>query len=770
MNKTYRLKLLHRLSALVVLLTVVSVHAQQAAVAPASVESRVDALLRQMTLEEKIGQLVQYSAGTPTGPGTGRTGYQESIAQGKVGSLFNVKGTKEVNAFQRIAVEKSRLRIPLLFGLDVIHGYRTEFPVPLGLASTWNPGLVERTARVAAQESAADGIRWTFSPMVDIARDARWGRIVEGSGEDPYLGSAIAQAYVHGYQGKLGAPDSVAACAKHYVGYGAAEGGRDYNTTELPERLLRDVYLPPFKAALDAGSLSVMSAFNALNGIPASANPFTLRQVLRKEWGFKGLVVSDWTSIAELIPHGIANDGQTAARKALLAGVDMDMESDLYAKHLAGLVKSGAIPQSVLDESVRNVLRVKFVLGVFEHPYADETRNVFEGPIPPASRELARTAAEESFVLLKNADAAGRPVLPISPSVVKSIALIGPLGDDAPNMLGSWQGASRPEDVVTLRRALTEFAGRSNIRTTFAKGTDIAGNSTAGFSEALEAARNADLVLLAMGEDAGSMTGEAASRTRLRLPGNQQQLLEQVAGLGKPVVVLLFSGRPLVLTDIAPKVAGILEVWFPGVEAGPSIVRTLFGEVNPSGRLTVSFPRAEGQEPLYYSALATGRPAAGTGVSAAPDTGDEKYRSRYIDESNAPLFPFGFGFSYSAFSYGPPKLSVSSVSAAAMNGGSGTLHVTAEVRNTSKRAGQEVVQLYIGQRGTSVARPVRELKGFRKISLGPAESKMVDFTLTGADLAFWNIDMKHTVEPALVNVWVAPNAASGTPVEFRITQ
>lgn len=731
-----------------------------------AIEARVNALLGQMTLDEKIGQLTQFSGGTPTGPGTGRSDYMELIAQGKVGSMFNVQGPKKTNEFQRVAMTKSRLKIPLLFGLDVIHGYRTEFPVPLGLAATWNPELVRQAARVAAQESATDGIRWTFSPMVDIARDARWGRIVEGAGEDPYLGMAMAEAYVRGYQGNIGAPDSVAACAKHYVGYGAAEGGRDYNTAEIPDRLLRDVYLPPFHAAERAGALSFMSAFNPLNGVPASANPYTLRQILRKEWGFKGIVVSDWTSIFELIAHGIANDGPTAARKALLAGVDMDMESDLYHKHLADLVKSGEVPMSVIDESVRNILRVKFAMGLFEHPYADETRNVYAGPLPPASRQLARTAAEESFVLLKNDAVNGKPVLPLDSQSTRSIALLGPLGDDAANMLGSWGGGGKPEDVVTLKQALTD----RGVNLNFAKGTDIETTSNAGFAAALDAARQSDVVLLAMGEDAGNMTGEAASRTRINLPGNQEEFIQQVAALGKPTILIIFSGRPLVLKDILPKVNAVMEAWFPGVEAGPALARTLFGEANPSGRLTVSFPRAVGQEPLYYNALSTGRPATGVDLSHSPTTGEDKYHSRYIDEGNSAQFPFGYGLSYSAFTYTQPRLSGTSFSSTALNSGSATIRVTADVKNTSTRSGQEVVQLYISQRGTSVARPVRELKGFQKVMLNPGESKTVQFTLSRAELSFWNIDMKNVVEPAKVQVWVAHDSESGTPVEFTITR
>jgi beta-glucosidase len=603
--------------------------------------------------------------------------------------------------------------------------------------------------------------------MVDIARDARWGRIVEGAGEDPYLGSALAAAYVRGYQGtNLADPSSMAACAKHYVGYGAAEAGRDYNTTEIPVRLLRQVYLPPFHAAVNAGAATLMSAFNAINEIPASANAFTLTDVLRKEWGFRGFVVSDWGAIGELINHSIALDGATAARKGLTAGVDMDMESNLYLTQLPKLVQSGVVPQ-VVDEAVRRILRVKFALGLFDHPYANENAAA-AAQLTPANSELARTVAEKSFVLLKNDPAAGgAPLLPI-PSNVKTIALIGPLADSAPDMLGSWGAKGDPKDAVTLRAALEK---RSGIRVVTEKGTDINGTSDSGFGGAVNAARQADLAILCLGENAGEMTGEAASRVHLGLPGNQEQLLEQVAGAGKPVVLIVFSGRPLQLNWAAAHVPAIMEAWFPGVQAGPALVRTLFGEVAPSGKTTVSFPRAVGQEPLYYNQLPTGRPLGNIPDNRPPTNGEEKYHSRYIDSPNSPLFPFGWGLTYTTFSYGPTQVSANQVSATALNGGGASaLRVSAEVRNTGQRPGEEIVQLYIRLRGTSVERPVRELKGFQKITLSPGESRRVEFTLGRDELSFWNIDMRDVVEPAALTVWVAPNSISGTPAEVTISQ
>ncbi len=739
-----------------------------------SVEKKVEALLRQMTLEEKIGQLVQYSVGTPTGPGTGRSDYQEMVVKGQVGSLFNLESAKATNEFQHQAVEKSRLHIPLLIGLDVIHGYRTVFPVPLGLAATWDPQIVEAASRLAAQEASASGIRWTFSPMVDIARDPRWGRIVEGAGEDPYLGSVMARAYVRGYQGKsLSAPDSIAACAKHYVGYGAAEGGRDYNSTEIPEHNLREVYLPPFYAALDEGGASVMSAFNSLNGVPASANPFTLTEVLRNEWKFPGMVVSDWTSIFELIQHGIANDGKTAAWKAFTAGVDMDMESNLYHEHLADLFKSGKVTEAQIDEAVRRVLRVKFALGLFDKPYTDESREN-HGPLPAESLQLARTAAERSFVLLKNDFIATRPVLPFA-SDIQTVALIGPAADDAANMLGNWSGRGIPQDVVTLKTALTQKLGAERIK--YAVGGEYLAASDAQIQEGVAAARASDIAILALGENTPEMTGEAGSRAHPVLPGRQEELLEKVCATGKPVVLLLFSGRPLVLPWAFAHVPAVVEVWSPGVQAGPAIVRTLFGEATPSGKLTVSWPRATGQIPIYYNALNTGRPAGNRDLTHPPKNGDERFTSRYIDEQNAPQFPFGFGMSYTDFTYSGPEINANKLSAKMLQeelrenpaAAKTALTVTANVSNTGKTAADEVVQLYVRLQGTSVEEPVRKLRGFQRVSLAPGESKKVTFALGADAFALWNINNEYTVEQSLVHIWVSPDSSRGEPVELEIT-
>jgi beta-glucosidase len=729
-----------------------------------SLDAKVEALLRKMTLEEKVGQLVQYSAGQPTGPGTGRTDYNDMIEHGQIGALFNISTAKETNAYQRIAVDKSRLHIPIVFGLDVIHGFRTEFPIPLGLASTWDTKIVEQAARVAAREASATGIRWTFSPMVDIARDARWGRMTEGAGEDPYLGSQMAGAYVRGYQGsRLDNPDSIAACAKHYVGYGAAEGGRDYNTTEISEHTLREIYLPPFHAAVNAGSATIMSAFNSLNGVPASSNAFTLTQILRKEWGFKGVVDSDWTSVQETMAHGIANDGATAARKSLMAGVDMDMASSLYHDNMVKLVQSGQVPQAKIDDAVRRVLRLKFALGLFDRPYVDETKES-QAMLQPDAMGLARTVAERSFVLLKNSPVSGAPLLPLSDKV-HNIALLGPLADDAANMLGSWGGLSRGEDVISFHAALAKHVGEDHLF--HVKGTGISEGTDADMDAGVAAAGKADVVIMALGENAAEMTGEAASRAHLNLPGRQQELLEKVVATGKPVVLILFSGRPLTLPWTFEHVPAVLAAWFPGIQAGPALVRTLYGETEPGGRLVVSWPRSVGQEPLYYNALSTGRPI---GL-----TDEKKYVSRYLDEENTPQFPFGFGLSYTTFKYGTTEVDNKQLRASALNSDLSkksaiALTASTDVTNTGGRPTEAVVQFYIRLQGTSTAQPVRALRGWQRVPLAPGETKKVSFKVSPDALALWNIENQYTVEPAKLTVWISPDSASGTPAELEITQ
>jgi beta-glucosidase len=742
-----------------------------------ALNAKVEALLKQMTLEEKIGQTVQYSAGFATGPVGSKVSYDELVAKGAAGSLLNVIGAEQTNHFQHIAVEKSRLHIPLLFGDDVIHGDRTTFPVPLGLAASWDPKLIAGVAHTAAVEARADGIQWVFSPMVDIARDARWGRIVESSGEDPYLGSALARGWVEGYQqGDLSKPDSVAVSVKHFAAYGAAIAGRDYNATDMSDITLRQVYLPPYHAAVDAGAATLMSSFNSINGVPATANPYTLTQILRKEWHFDGFVVSDWGAVGELLNHAIGPDGATVARKALEAGVDMDMEGGLYGTTIAAQVRSGQIPEKVLDEAVRRILRVKFAMGLFEHPYT---------PVAPAyqptaaNRAQARAVAAETIVLLKNDPVEGLgALLPIAKSV-KTVALIGPLADSAQDMLGSWDAQGDPKLAISLRQALTERVGNHLL---YALGCGVlsgedekillegkpAPDDAASIAAAVETAKQADVSILALGEDADAMTGEATSRTRLDLPGNQEQLLEAVAATGKPVILVLFTGRPEEIKWAGAHIPAIVEAWFPGMEGGHAVADVLFGDVNPSAKLTVSFPRAVGQEPLYYAQMPTGRPAHGD-LSHLPANGPEKYLSRYIDEENSALFPFGWGLSYTRFSYGQPAVSKAEISLPEVAPGRGTgLTVAVDVRNSGSVAGTEVVQLYLRNTSASVEQPVRELKGFQRVTLAPGESKHVEFPLGFGELSFVNVESKQVVEPTTYTVWVGGSSLATAMTSFTV--
>ncbi len=731
-------------------------------------ESRIDALIAQMTLEEKAGQLNQLSTDSLTGPEQIAQNGDELIRKGWVGGILNAVTARETNALQKEAIEKSRLHIPILFGLDVIHGFRTLFPIPLGLSASWDPELVRQTARYAAGEASSQGVRWTFSPMVDIARDPRWGRIAEGAGEDPYLGSAFARAYVQGYQGeRLDDPASVVACAKHFVGYGAAEGGREYNTTEISERTLRNVYLPPFRAAVDAGVGTIMSAFNAINGIPASANAFTLTEVLHKEWNFQGFVDSDWTAVREIMLHGIADDERAAALKSFLAGVDMDMQSNIFLHNVPDLVRSGKVPMAHLDGAVREILRIKIALGLFEHPYVAEP--AAPGPATAALGEaLARRAAEESFVLLENRRVGDAPLLPLAASPGRKIALIGPLADSGEDMLGSWSCQAKAREMVTLRSALAERAARQGMTLSFAQGTDVSGTADSGFAGAIETAAKSDIVVLALGES-GHSSGEASARSRIDLPGNQERLLEAVVATGRPVVLIVFSGRPLSITWASEHVPAILMAWFPGSQAGPALVRTLFGESEPAGRLTVSVPRSLGQVPIYYNHLNTGRPRVDP-IGMGSNKPDPYYVTGYIDETNVPLYPFGYGLGYTSFTYSPVRVSAATASAKAINLGQSRLTVAADVRNSGDREGTETAQLYIRLRGTSIARPVRELKGFQRVHLAAGESRRLEFVLGRDELAFWNIDMKDVAEACSLYVWVAADSSQGSPARVDLTE
>ncbi|MDR3737451.1 MAG: glycoside hydrolase family 3 N-terminal domain-containing protein [Terracidiphilus sp.] len=746
-----------------------------------AIEKRVEDLLKQMTLEEKLGQLAQYGDVTDTAnaalandvqaPGKNPDTHikidpMQLAATGRLGTMLNVVGAEKTRTFQRAAVEKSRLHIPLLFGADIIHGYRTVYPPPLGLAATFDPALVERCAHISAAESVTAGIRWFYSPMVDISRDPRWGRTQEGAGEDAYLGAAMARAYIRGYQGDdLSRPDAVAASVKHFAAYGNAEAGREYNSTDMSLSRLQQDYLPPYRAAVEAGAATMMAAFNSLNGVPSSANRFLLQDVLRDSWGFNGFVVSDYTSVMELRNHGIALDASTAASKAITAGVDVDMMSHYYDTELPALIASGKLPMSVIDEAVRRVLRVKFALGVFEHPYAEGTE--VTAPVD-ANRPLVREAAEESLVLLRNQSIAGKPILPLA-AKAKKIALIGPLADNSSEMVGNW-GIGRTPGVITLKDALEARAKTIGGSVAYEKGTDIKSDSSSGFAAAVAAARNADVVILALGESA-EMSGEAGSRTRLDLPGNQQQLLEAVAATGKPTVLIVFSGRPLVLNWAAEHVPAILAAWFPGTEAGNAIARVLTGEVAPSGKLPMSFPRAVGQEPLYYNELPTGRPPVGIDLDH-PTGSEERFISRYIDAPNSPLYPFGFGLSYTTFAYSGVSVSRASVplSDAKNPAAKELVTATATVKNTGAHAATEVVQCYVRNLGASLSQPVRSLQGFARVTLQPGESKLVTFPLGFRELSFYNNAGEAVVEPTNYTVWIGGSSQADQSAAFTITE
>lgn len=738
------------------------------------IERRVNALLAKMTLDEKIGQLVQYNTvgSTSSTVAAGQDGdlaanpeahykldAMQLAQQGRLGSMLNVSGGARIATYQHAAVEKSRLHIPLLFGADVIHGYRTIYPIPLGLASSFDPVLVTSLSRMAAQEATTAGIRWFYSPMVDISRDARWGRSAEGAGEDAYLGSSMARAYIRGYQGDtLSNRDSVAASVKHFAAYGAAEAGREYNTTDMSESRLRQVYLPPYRAAVEAGSATVMSAFNSLNGVPASANPYLLDTILRKQWGFDGFVVSDYTAIAELIHHGVALNSATATEEAFNAGVDVDMMSHFYDAELPALIKSGRVRMTTIDKAVRRVLRVKFALGLFENPYP--TRAEVTAAVPE-HRDLVRTAAEESFVLLRNQD----HLLPLTPGA--KVALIGPLADSPNEMQGAWGGASRGTDVVTLKAALEERTTSDGGGLFYAEGTAISTASESGFAAAEDAARKADVVVIALGESS-SMSGEAGARAHLDLPGNQKLLLERIVAIGKPVVLVVFSGRPLVLTWAAQHVNAILEAWFPGTEAGHALARVLYGDVAPSGKLPMSFPYTEGQEPLYYNQLPTGRPA-GDADLIQPPTANTRFVSRYIDAPNAALFPFGFGLSYATFAYSNVAVSRAAVPIQEVHPGATSVVIaTATVRNTGSRPATEVAQCYVRNRGASLEQPVRSLQGFARVTLAPGESKQVAFPLGFAELSFFDNSGHARVEPTDYTVWIGSDSTASSEAHFHI--
>jgi beta-glucosidase len=697
-----------------------------------------------MSLEEKLGQLQQLGGDPNTGrPQAGQT---DLIRKGGLGSLLNVRGAANVNATQRVAIEQSPSKIPILFAFDVINGYRTVFPISLGEASSWDPAAVERDARIAAVEASAAGVRWVFAPMVDIARDPRWGRIAEGSGEDPYLGSVMARAKVRGFQGDdFGAPDRVVACPKHWVAYGAAEAGRDYNSVDISEQTLRTVYFPPFRAALDAGAGTVMTSFNTINGIPAAANLFTLGTVLRGEWKFDGLVVTDYEAVPQLIAHGLAANESDAAHLALMAGNDMEMQSRLFGANTPRLIKDGRIPQARVDEAVRRVLRLKLRLGLFDHPYTDESR---ERVILCAEHlAAAREMAGRCLVLLKNESR----LLPLRKDI-RSIAVLGPLADDKESPMGHWRGDGKPADVVTLlagiRAKVAERGG--SIRVDYAAGCPLTGDDAFGIAEAIRLAKGSDVAVVAVGES-WITSGEAASRASLDLSGRQMDLVRAVQATGTLTVVVLINGRPLTIGWIAEHVPAILEAWFSGTQGGHAIADALFGDVNPGGKLPVTFPRVVGQVPIYYNHLSTGRPAS-----------DNRYTSKYVDTPVTPLYPFGHGLSYTKFRLSELSLSTREIRT------DGSLNVSVAVENTGERAGDEVVQLYIRDVAASVVRPVKELRRFERVSLRPGEKRTVRFTLTAEDLGFYDRRMKFIVEPGEFRVIAGTSSEGGLEVGFRV--
>jgi len=736
-----------------------------------SVDRRVDALLSQMTIEEKVGQLNQLFYFTQF---MKPEMIEPDIRDGKVGSLLFVTDPAIINRFQKVAVENSRLKIPLLFGFDVIHGFRTIFPVPLAMASSWDPALVEQAQSIAASEARAVGIRWTFAPMVDIARDPRWGRIVEGAGEDPFLGSRMAAAHVRGFQGQDPAsPGRVLACMKHFAGYGAGTGGRDYDSVYIADPELYNVYLPPFKAAVDAGAGSAMSAYMDLNDVPATGNAFLLRDVLRRQWGFKGFVVSDADAVGNLVTHGYAEDKSDAAYRALTAGVDLEMSlpgnqiSSAYAASLTKLVQEGRVTKAQLDESVRRLLEAKFKLGLFDNPYVDESR-VAAIHNNPEHRRLARVAAQRSMVLLRNEG----NLLPLDKRDprVSSVTVIGPLADSKRDIRGSWSFVDDVNSAVTVREGIRAKLG-SSIKVEYAPGVDIArayrspfeiisgprpapwnaAQKHAEFEQAVSLARSSDVIILVLGEHE-EMSGEAASQSTIELPGRQLELLKTISGLGKPVVLVLINGRPLEISWATSNISAILEAWHPGTEGGNAIADILYGDATPGAKLPVTWPRSAGQIPIYYAHNITQEPAA-----------RKNFTSRYWDITSSPLYPFGYGLSYTTFSFSNLRVSKPEVKVGE------SAEVLVDVENTGRRAGDEVAQLYIHQRYGSASRPVRELKGFERVSLAPGQKRTVRFRLGKQELTYWSGAAKAWVqEPAVFDLWVGADATASLTTTLRV--
>lgn len=716
------------------------------------IENKVEALLQKMTIEEKLGQMNQLSPWD----------FEELAARvrkGEVGSILNVVNPEEINKIQKIAVEESRLGIPILVSRDVIHGYKTIFPIPLGQAATFNPQIAEDGARVAAIEASADGIRWTFAPMIDISRDPRWGRIAESCGEDPYLSSVMGAAMIKGYQGdSLNDPTAIAACAKHFVAYGAAEGGKDYNSTFIPERVLRNVYLPPFKAAVEAGCATFMTSFNDNDGVPSTANKFVLKDVLRDEWKYDGMVVTDWASAAEMINHGFCVDGKDAAEKSVNAGVDMEMVSETFIKNLKQSVAEKKVSMETIDNAVRNILRLKFRLGLFENPYVVTPQTV---KYADAHLQVAKTAAEQSVILLKN-DA---QTLPFTDKV-KTVAVVGPMADAPYEQMGTWVFDGEKEHTQTPLKAIREMYG-DKVNVIFEQGLAYSRDkNVAGIAKAVNAARRADVVVCFVGEES-ILSGEAHSLANLDLQGAQSQLIKSLAATGKPVVTVVMAGRQLTISDEVEASDAVLYSFHPGTMGGPAIADILFGKVNPSGKTPVTFPRMTGQAPIYYAHNNTGRPANPTEmlIDEIPvEAGQTSVgcRSFYLDAGNSPLFPFGYGLSYTNFEYSDLKLASDKLTV------DGEVNVSVNLKNAGKYDGTEVVQLYVQDKVGSVTRPVKELKAFQRVELKAGESKTVTFTLPVSDLAFWRYDMTYGVEPGDFKLWVGTNSAEGLSADFTV--
>ncbi|HPL77281.1 MAG TPA: beta-glucosidase BglX [Paludibacteraceae bacterium] len=720
--------------------------ATQTSTSDKKIDAKVDSVLKLMTLDEKIGQMVLYTSDWDvTGP-TLKSDYIDDIRSGKCGNIFNAHTVEYVRKLQKIAVEESRLGIPLLFGYDVIHGHKTIFPISLGESASWDLQAIEKSARIAATEAAASGLNWTFAPMVDISVEPRWGRVSEGAGEDPFLGSQIAAARVRGFQGNdFADTTTVLACVKHFAAYGAPLAGRDYNTVDMSQRVFLDVYLPPYKAAIDAGALSVMSSFNEFDGVPATGNKYLLTDILRNQLGFKGFVVSDYTSVNEMVHHGIVANEEEAALLAIKAGLDMDMQGEVYAKYLKGLLEKGLVDEKTIDQSVRRILKVKFKLGLFDDPYrycneAREKRTIYA----PEHLEAAFDVAKRSMVLLKN----DNNVLPLKKG--EKIAVIGELAASKRDLLGSWKAAGDWNFMKSVLDELKEYNGEKNVL--YAEGCKKMGDDRTGFAQAIATARRVDKIVMVIGEDA-EWTGEAASRSNINVPGVQTELLEQLKLLNKPLVVVLMNGRPLVLTKENKLADAILEAWFPGTMGGKAITYVLYGEYNPSGKLTMTFPQNLGQVPIFYYEKNTGRPIY---------LSNDKYKSKYLDCPNDPLFPFGFGLSYTTFEYSDITLSTKELQQ------NGSIKATVTVTNTGKTDGEEVVQCYIRDMVGSVTRPVKELKGFEKIFLKAGESKEVSFTITPDLLAFHRLDMTYGTEPGDFKLFIGGNSRDVKETSFKL--